>query len=268
MTERALSGMGLEVSAKTGCRRPDVTVAVHYSWECLRRAQQAVVAGKTVYVHSVLVPTDTEAGLVGLARSVAPTVYTAEADLIRADCPVADGVVKPRHICEFVVGFPVSRPLVLMQPPFLVLDDLNTPFNVGEILRNAYHFGVTSVLASRAAWSTLTGRAARASMGWLYHFDFHHAESLAASMAELRRLGVRCYGAENYHAVPVAPHRPPGDRRWALVLGNEARGISAEVTAMCDSLVCVPQQQGESLNVAHAATVCLYELSRHLSEPR
>ncbi|CAE8701788.1 unnamed protein product, partial [Polarella glacialis] len=66
----------------------------------------------------------------------------------------------------------------------------------------------------------------------------------------------------DHFSTAVAPHEPLGDRSWALIVGHEEEGVSAASVALSDACVCVPQRQGESLNVAHAAAICLYELSR------
>jgi len=90
--------------------------------------------------------------------------------------------------------------------------------------------------------------------------DFHAADDLPAALQELRSAGVQVYAAEQFFPVPVAPHC---DARWALVVGHEDRGVSAEVIAASDVCVQIPQKEGESLNVAHAAAICMYELARH-----
>eukprot|EP00928_Gymnodinium_smaydae_P079774 TRINITY_DN63626_c0_g1_i1.p1 TRINITY_DN63626_c0_g1~~TRINITY_DN63626_c0_g1_i1.p1 ORF type:complete len:236 (-),score=54.03 TRINITY_DN63626_c0_g1_i1:240-947(-) len=168
-----------------------------------------------------------------------------------------------RSTVRFAVAFPVSAAaMAAMRPPFVVLDDLCSASNVGQILRTAYHFGVTSIVASRAAWNSLNGRACRVSMGWMYFMDFYLADPLPEALAELKRMGVRIYAAENQHAEDVKPHEPFGDRRWALLLGHEGLGVSAAAAALSDAHVRIPQEQGLCLNVAHAAAICIYELSK------
>ncbi|CAK9058017.1 unnamed protein product [Durusdinium trenchii] len=49
------------------------------------------------------------------------------------------------------------------------------------------------------------------------------------------------------------------DDSWALVVGNEERGVSEEVLRCCNDFLRVPQVRGASLNVAHAAAICIYE---------
>eukprot|EP00435_Cladocopium_sp_Y103_P051299 s1495_g15.t2 len=64
------------------------------------------------------------------------------------------------------------------------------------------------------------------------------------------------YAAEETHPKAVSPHPNAG---WALVVGNEDKGVSPDVLECCDDFLCVPQVRGASLNVAHAAAICMYE---------
>eukprot|EP00927_Polykrikos_kofoidii_P063154 TRINITY_DN57978_c0_g1_i1.p1 TRINITY_DN57978_c0_g1~~TRINITY_DN57978_c0_g1_i1.p1 ORF type:complete len:416 (+),score=45.71 TRINITY_DN57978_c0_g1_i1:80-1327(+) len=239
----------------------DCVVGVHYSWDCLRRLRQAHSAGRRVLLESILVPSCATSSLISLACEIAPIVYVAPLELIREELS-KDGS-SLHDSCNFVVAYPAQRPLRDLKPPFLILDGVGSSQNVGQILRTAYHLGITSVVASRGAWNNLNGRACRVSMGWLYHMDFHLGEPLSDALHELRARGVSVYAAEEHFSSPVAPHKPCENADWALAVGHEDIGVSAEVAALCDFRICVPQARGESLNVAHAAAICIYELGRH-----
>ena len=252
-------------------------VDVHYSLECLRQLHEALLEGKQIHVDSVLLPQlGTPKEVLSLAVDVAPKVYMAEPHILaafRQDVPwpelvdEKDGATarlfRRFEGCRFLVAFPHSTPISEMEPPFVVLDGLNSSSNVGQILRSAYHLGINSVIASPSSWSCLNGRACRVSMGWFYRMNFHVGRPLSTSLKELKDRGVCLYAAENQFSKPVSPHEPNGDPKWALVLGSEFSGVSKEVVELCDERVCVPQQQGHSLNVAHACSICLYELSKY-----
>lgn len=242
-------------------QRLECPVCVHYSWGCLKRLLEAREIGRSVLVDSVLVPTCVEDSLLQIAFAAAPTVLMAEVELIQDEFS-SEGSSQEGSV-NYVVAHPVSTPLQELRPPFLVLDGLGAAQNIGQILRTAYHLGITSVVASRSVWNSLSGRCCRVSMGWLYHMDFHLADPLADALKEMKDLGVRVYVAEDHFKKAVQPH-PVGKRNWALIVGHEDNGASAESLALADERVCVPQRQGESLNVAHAAAICLYELSRHM----
>ncbi|CAE8694864.1 unnamed protein product [Polarella glacialis] len=246
----------------------ECVVGLHYSWDCLRRLGEARAAGRSVLVDSLLAPcTGPENGpsqkLLSLATGLVPVIYTVEPKVFQSEFQSKEAG-QAASACSFAVAYPVSQPLLALRPPILVLDEVESARNIGEILRSALHLGVTSVVASRGSWNCLTGRAARTSMGWIYHIDFHLADQLPEALQDLRASGVRIYTAESDATEAVIPHLPHGDRRWALVMGNEESGVSEQSRALSDHVVCVPQRGGASLNVANAASICLYELGRHM----
>lgn len=271
------------ITPREGEPPPECIVTIHYGWNCLRRLLQARKAGRCgLMVGSVLVPPGIPQSLALVARDASPLVYMVDQATFEGEfgcgvpwCvqPVSPGVSGfsedsaasgASSSCRFSVACPVSQAIEQLLPPFLVLDSLGSCQNIGEILRTAFLLGLVSVVASRAAWRSINGRACSVSDGWLYHMDFHFADSLPETLREIRKLGIRIYAAENHHPQPVAPHKPLGDTRWALVVGHEEAGVSPEVAELSDAHICVPQRQGESLNVAHATAICLHELSRHM----
>ncbi|CAK9003690.1 23S rRNA (guanosine-2'-O-)-methyltransferase RlmB (23S rRNA (guanosine2251 2'-O)-methyltransferase) (23S rRNA Gm2251 2'-O-methyltransferase) [Durusdinium trenchii] len=240
-------------------------VKVHYSWDCLQRLLDARRDGREVKVESVLLSNDVDDEQRKLAGQCCEQVLVADRELIEAEFAF-EGTTQRRSV-NYVVAYPKPQPIALARLPVLVLDGLGAAQNIGQILRTAFHFGVTSILASRSVWNSLGGRACRVSMGWLYFMDFFLGEPMVEALKELRERGCHIYCAEDHFAEAVKPHGPSGKRNWALIVGHEQLGVSKECIAMSDTCISVPSRQGESLNVAHAAAICLYELSRHMEEP-
>eukprot|EP00929_Paragymnodinium_shiwhaense_P000963 TRINITY_DN101166_c0_g1_i1.p1 TRINITY_DN101166_c0_g1~~TRINITY_DN101166_c0_g1_i1.p1 ORF type:complete len:372 (+),score=55.19 TRINITY_DN101166_c0_g1_i1:203-1318(+) len=246
-------------------------VGVHHHWSCLRRLSRARQGGRQIHVDSVLLPTDAPTALVNDALAASDDVMVAGSRALGralgvesdAGSSLEDGEDADDEVaCRFAVAWPMPRPLDLLKPPFVILEDLGSSMNIGQIVHSAFVLGITSFIVTKAAWRCLNGRAARVSDGWLYYVDFHVAASIGSTLREVRNRGVKVYAAEDFHPHPVAPHQPLGDSQWALLLGNEDRGVTDESLQLCDSCVCVPQFRGASLNVAAAASICLHELSR------
>jgi len=139
----------------------------------------------------------------------------------------------------------------------VVIDRVQDAGNVGSILRSAAAFGVRQVLAlggSAALWSP---KVLRAGMG--AHFALRLVEGL--DEAALDRLALPIV-ATSPHAT-LALDRTPIPRPCAWVFGHEGQGLSASLLARCALALRIPQPGGEeSLNVAAAAAVCLYESAR------
>ncbi len=139
----------------------------------------------------------------------------------------------------------------------LVLDRLQDAGNVGSVLRSAAAFGVRQVLALKGTAALWSPKVLRAGMG--AHFALRLHEGLDdAALAALRvpLIATSSHGS-------VALHDAVLPRPCAWVLGHEGQGVSPALLARCSQQLRIPQPGGEeSLNVAAAAAVCLYESAR------
>jgi TrmH family RNA methyltransferase len=169
---------------------------------------------------------------------------------------------------EHGVGLTLVIPVEAVTPPvasrqdLVYLDAIQDPANVGAVLRTAAAAGVSHVLcgpATAAAWSP---RALRAAMG--AHFRVKISEAvdgglLAAALAG-PWIGAVVRDAPSLWACEI----PPQAVGWAF--GSEGAGLSAAVLAQCSLRVTIPVRHDiESLNVAAAAAVCLFERNRRSS---
>jgi RNA methyltransferase, TrmH family len=141
----------------------------------------------------------------------------------------------------------------------LVLDGVQDPGNVGVLARTAAAFGCMLVVCLPGTVDAWNPKAVRASAGALFRMPV-----LEAAHGELwpwlERHDVLLLGADAA-GEPVGAGRPAGP--VALAVGNEGSGLGEETKARCRGLVAVPMRGGvESLNVAVAAGILLYELSR------
>jgi TrmH family RNA methyltransferase len=142
----------------------------------------------------------------------------------------------------------------------LVLDRVQDAGNVGSMLRSASAMGVGQVLAIKGTAALWSGKVLRAGMG--AHFGLHLVEQLAPEA--LADLGVPLV-ATSSHAENVL-HQVNLPALCAWVMGHEGQGVGEALMARCALTVRIPQPGGEeSLNVAAAAAVCLYESLRRQS---
>jgi tRNA (guanosine-2'-O-)-methyltransferase len=144
----------------------------------------------------------------------------------------------------------------------LLLDGVQSPFNVGSIVRTAAALKVDHLwLVDRTASpsGTKTGKTA---MGTQRYLDWTWHDDTAAAVAAARADGYRIVGLElTAEAVPLPEAGLDGD--ICLVVGHEDRGLAPATLARCDEVVFVPQLgRVGSLNVATAAAVALYEVRR------
>ncbi|CAE7903303.1 unnamed protein product, partial [Symbiodinium microadriaticum] len=221
----------------------------------------ASAAGVRLKVESVLLPWNCPKEVQELSLEVAPgKVYMVPQHLTRSLFRSTDGMCDESN-CRFAVAFPFSQSLGALVPPIVVLDGLGSAMNLGQLIKTARCLGVVSFVVTSAAWSALNGRAAAVSDGWMYFANFHRTDSAPEALRALKRQGLRIIAAEDFFDRPAAVERGQKlSEDWALVLGAEDQGVSAEALALCDTGISVPQVRGASLNVATAAALCLYEL--------
>ena len=139
----------------------------------------------------------------------------------------------------------------------VVLDRLQDAGNVGSILRSAAAFGVRQVLAIKGTAALWSPKVLRAGMG--AHFGLRLIESLEE--ADLALLAVPLVATSSHGGAELPDADLPKPCAW--VLGHEGQGVSPSLLARCALQLRIPQPGGEeSLNVAAAAAVCLYESAR------
>ena len=139
----------------------------------------------------------------------------------------------------------------------IVLDRVQDAGNVGTILRSAAAFGFTQVIALEGTAALWSPKVLRAAMG--AHFNLALVER--APLDALDALEVPLL-ATSSHA-PTALHEAALPWPCAWVMGHEGQGLAASVERRCGEPLRIPQPGGEeSLNVAIAASICMYESAR------
>lgn len=141
----------------------------------------------------------------------------------------------------------------------LVLDGVQDPGNLGTLARSAAAFGCDGLVCLPGTVDPWNPKAIRASAGSLFRLPVVQT-TLSELTDWLDRHGY-LMAAADAGGVPVSAAALPA--RVALALGNEGAGLTEAVAARCERTVSVPMRGGtESLNVAVAGAILLYELTR------
>lgn len=144
----------------------------------------------------------------------------------------------------------------------LMLQDVESPFNVGAIVRSAAVLGVDHLyLIGRSADPT-TPKAQKLAMGTDRYLQVRGCATVREAVDAAHSDGYHVVGLElTDTAKPL--HELDLCRDVCVAVGNEARGMSAEMIAACDALGYIPQLgKVGSFNVASAVSIATYEVRR------
>jgi len=161
-----------------------------------------------------------------------------------------------------VVETPRPQPAPRDLDACVMLEDLQDPGNLGSILRSCAASGIRHVLLSRGSVHAWSPRVLRAGMGAHFALAIHEEVDLVAVARE--------FAGSRIATQPAAPRTLfDADLKGpvALMFGNEGSGLSASLLEAADCVVSIPMPgKAESLNVAAAAAVCLFERVRQLRQ--
>jgi tRNA G18 (ribose-2'-O)-methylase SpoU len=240
------------------------------------RARQRFEAGRGIVIAegTILVRWLLQTGRSIRSVLLAPGRVDGLSDALAARADVRLLVAGPR-VLERIAGFPVHRgvlaavdrppaprvgELLATTGPLLALEDLTDHENLGAIFRNAAAFGVTGVLLSPRSADPYYRRAVRVSMGHVLSVPFTTLAPWPDALADVRDAGFSLIALTPAGDTTLGEPLP---QRVAFMLGAEGAGLSASADALAHRRVRIPMAGDvDSLNVATAAAVALYELRR------
>lgn len=145
----------------------------------------------------------------------------------------------------------------------VVAEDVGDHENMGALFRNAAAFGAGAVLLSPGSVDPLYRRAVRVSMGQVLRVPWARAVPWPSMLAGLGELGFRVLALTPDPAAPALAEVAGAPQPTAVLVGTEGTGLTAAARTLADTEARIPMQHGvDSLNVATAAALALYELTR------
>ena len=149
----------------------------------------------------------------------------------------------------------------------LVLDQITDPHNVGAMLRLCSAFGVAALVMQSRKAPPLAGATAKVAVGCVESVPVCLETNIAQTLQQLQRFGYQVVGLAGETETTLADALK-ARTRTALVMGAEGPGLRELVAKNCDVLARIPMSsravpgEAESLNVATAAGIALYEARR------
>lgn len=167
-----------------------------------------------------------------------------------------------------VSEFAYTELLVLLEkaqeednPLILILDGLTDPHNFGSILRTADATRVAGIIIPKHRSVGVTPVVAKTSTGAVEHVPIARVTNLSQTLDKLKEAGFWIFGTD-MNGTPSHKWNTAG--KVALIIGNEGKGISANLKKQVDEMITIPMAgHVQSLNASVAAAILMYEVFRH-----
>ena len=144
---------------------------------------------------------------------------------------------------------------------YLILNDIQDPGNLGTIIRTADSLNIKQILVTDKTVDAYNPKVVRSTMGAIFRVKIITINDIKKTIEKLKENGIKVYTTDLNTENTI--YNISFDKA-AVVIGNEANGVSEEVKNMCDSRFIIPMLgKTESLNAAVATGVVLYEAFRN-----
>lgn len=215
--------------------------------------------GELVELYLTSAAAQRHPGIAEAAQQAGVPVFEASDDVLAAmaDSQTPQGVLA---VCRIV---PVPLVDVVAGRPRLVvvLAQIRDPGNAGTVIRAADAFGADAVVFTEGSVDPWSPKVVRSGVGSSFHLPIVTGVAAAPALAQLRAAGIRVFAADGAGGQLLPEIALDEPHAW--VFGNEAWGLTPEVLQECDQVVRIPvAARLESLNLAMAATVCLWSSSQ------
>ena len=141
---------------------------------------------------------------------------------------------------------------------YLMLDKISDPGNLGTIIRSAVAFDIDTLIVSDDSCDIYNDKVLRATEGAIFKLNIIR-EDLIQSLKNMEKLGINVYGTDVTNGDSIAT---VDKSCFCIIVGNEGNGISDKVRKKVSKNIHLDTKNVESLNVAVATSIILYELNK------
>jgi tRNA G18 (ribose-2'-O)-methylase SpoU len=151
-------------------------------------------------------------------------------------------------------------------PVTVVLDNVRSQHNIGSAFRTSDAFLVEKVVLCGICAVPPTPEIHKSALGAEFSVEWEYRDDAVMAVTELRDAGYTIVGVEQTeNSTSLEDLKVEEDKRYALVFGNEVKGVNQQVIDMCDECLEIPQWGTKhSLNVSVSAGVVLWEFCKKL----
>lgn len=142
----------------------------------------------------------------------------------------------------------------------IALDNIQDPGNLGTIIRTCYALNIDTILISNTSADPYSPKVVRASEGMIFKENIIVC-NLKEKIKELKKKQYKIYGTDVNNGKVLK--NVSKSEKFVIIMGNEGNGISESIKKLVDENIYIPINKNcESLNVAIATSIILYEMGR------
>lgn len=162
-----------------------------------------------------------------------------------------EGIVGVAHYKDPNPGLKSNR--------ILVLDRIQDPGNMGTLLRTALAFGYKDIFLLPGCCSPFNGKVVAGTQGAIFELSLYFPKNEQEAVSMLHQAGYQVVGSALRNSIALGDFKMT-TTKFALVLGNEGRGMTETLISQCDQIVKIEMSGIDSLNVGIAGGILMYNL--------
>lgn len=151
-------------------------------------------------------------------------------------------------------------------PLVVVLDHVRSLYNVGSVFRSSDAFRVEKICLCGITATPPQVEIHKTALGAEDSVDWTYYEKTQDAVKELKESGFEVWAVEQVEgSVMLQDFRPEVGKKYAIILGNEVKGVQQEVVDLCDGCIEIPQfGTKHSLNVSVTAGILIWDFARKM----
>lgn len=162
-----------------------------------------------------------------------------------------------------VIGVSKKRKEENIGDRILILEDIQDPGNLGTIIRSSVAFNIDTLILSPKSVDLYNSKVIRSTEGMIFHLNII-VRDLESIIKDLKKDNYLILGTNVNNGINIKDINIPN--KYALIIGNEGKGMSSEISNLCDKNIYIKMNERvESLNASVAASILLYEINNGIN---
>lgn len=160
-----------------------------------------------------------------------------------------------------IIGICKKKENTIKGNKIVILEDIQDPGNLGTIIRSSVAFNVDTLVLSKNTVDLYNDKTLRATQGMMFKLNIVIEENLEELIEKLKEEKYKIYTTNVKNGKSLKTIEKSS--KFAIIMGNEGKGVSETLNKLSDEYLYIDMNKNcESLNVAVATSIILYEMDR------